>query len=109
MQQHVICILAKDCVLPRCAGLVVRQEGGKGQFGALKRAFRLLVEDVDDKSPQDAAYVYSGYAPLSVRTRLLSHVSAQPPACKQAERRKFGMGMKPSVLFLVRSMPMSVP
>ena len=45
----------------------MRQEGGKGQFGAVKRAFRLLVDDIDDKSPSDAAYVYSGYAPLTVR------------------------------------------
>lgn len=49
------------------AGLLVRQEGGKGHFGAVKRAFRLLVDDVDDKQPADMAYVYSGYAPLSVR------------------------------------------
>ena len=62
-------------MVPR-AGLLVRQEGGKGQFGALKRAFRLLVDDVDDKAPQDAAYVYSGYAPLSVRA---SALHAAPP------------------------------
>ena len=56
------------------AGLLVRQEGGKGQFGALKRAFRLLVDDVHDKDPQDAAYVYSGYAPLSVRPRCFPNI-----------------------------------
>ncbi|BDA43254.1 Vacuolar protein sorting-associated protein 33A [Coccomyxa sp. Obi] len=49
------------------AGLLVKQEGGKGNFAALKRAFRLLVDDVDDKTPTDIAYVFSGYAPLSVR------------------------------------------
>ncbi len=47
-------------------GLLVKQEGGKGNFAALKRAFRLLVDDVDDKTPTDIAYVFSGYAPLSV-------------------------------------------
>ncbi|KAK9915301.1 hypothetical protein WJX75_007269 [Coccomyxa subellipsoidea] len=49
------------------AGLLVKHEGGKGNFTALKRAFRLLVDDVDDKNPTDIAYVFSGYAPLSVR------------------------------------------
>ena len=44
----------------------MKQEGGKGNFAALKRAFRLLVDDVDDKTPTDIAYVFSGYAPLSV-------------------------------------------
>lgn len=45
----------------------MKQEGGKGNFGTLKRAFRLLVDDVDDKIPTDIAYVFSGYAPLTVR------------------------------------------
>lgn len=44
----------------------MKHEGGKGNFTALKRAFRLLVDDVDDKNPTDIAYVFSGYAPLSV-------------------------------------------
>ena len=48
------------------AGVLVRQEG-KGQWAALKRAFRLLVDDVDDQNPADAAYVFSGHCPLTVR------------------------------------------
>ena len=48
------------------AGVLVRQEG-KGHWAALKRAFRLLVDDVDDQSPTDAAYVFSGHCPLTVR------------------------------------------
>ena len=48
------------------AGVLVRQEG-KGHWAALKRAFRLLVDDVDDQNPTDAAYVFSGHCPLSVR------------------------------------------
>ena len=57
------------------AGLLVRNEGGKGNFSALKRGLRLLVDDVDDKNPTDTAYVFSGYAPLSVSipSRPLSH------------------------------------
>ena len=41
-------------------GLLRRQEGGKGSFATLKRAFRLLVDDIDDKNPADIAYVFSG-------------------------------------------------
>lgn len=56
------------------AGVLVRQEG-KGHWAALKRAFRLLVDDVDDQSPTDAAYVFSGHCPLTVRGR------ARPCSC----------------------------
>ena len=43
----------------------MRQEG-KGHWAALKRAFRLLVDDVDDQDPADPAYVFSGHCPLTV-------------------------------------------
>jgi vacuolar protein sorting-associated protein 33A len=48
------------------AGLVRKQEG-KASFGVVKRGLRLLVDDIDDKDPSDIAYVFSGYAPLSIR------------------------------------------
>ena len=47
------------------AGVLARQEG-KGHWAALKRAFRLLVDDVDDQDPTDPAYVFSGHCPLTV-------------------------------------------
>ena len=31
------------------------------------QTFRLFVDDVNEKEPNDISYVYSGYAPLSVR------------------------------------------
>lgn len=46
--------------------MLARQEY-KGHWAALKRAFRLLVDDVDDQSPSDPAYVFSGHCPLTVR------------------------------------------
>lgn len=46
---------------------MLKRQEGKSTFGTLKRGLRLLVEDIDDKDPSDIAYVYSGYAPLSVR------------------------------------------
>ncbi|KAL7424845.1 Vacuolar protein-sorting-associated protein 33 [Cryptotrichosporon argae] len=36
-------------------------------FPALRRSLRLVVDDTDDAAPNDISYVYSGYAPLSVR------------------------------------------
>lgn len=53
------------------AGLLKRQESGKPAFPALKRAFRLLVDGVDDRAPADIAYAFSGYAPLLVRCSLV--------------------------------------
>jgi hypothetical protein len=41
--------------------------GQKSAFPFLKKSFRLLVDDVDEQNPKDASYVYSGYAPLTVR------------------------------------------
>ncbi|ORY34875.1 putative ATP binding protein [Naematelia encephala] len=36
-------------------------------FPALRKSLRLVVDDIDDAAPNDISYVYSGYAPLSVR------------------------------------------
>lgn len=53
-------------------------------FGAARKSLRLLVDDVDDAAPQDMAYVYSGYAPLSVR---LVQVAAQRSALSEAREK----------------------
>jgi hypothetical protein len=47
-------------------GLLRKQEG-KQIFPLLRKNLRLIVEDLDETTPNDIAYVYSGYAPLSVR------------------------------------------
>ena len=49
------------------SGLVKRYEGGRSHFQQIKKAFRLVVDEMDDSSPTDISYVYSGYAPLSCR------------------------------------------
>ncbi len=41
--------------------------GAKTNYGYLRKALRLIVEEVNEQDPNDIAYVYSGYAPLSVR------------------------------------------
>ncbi|XP_031384419.1 vacuolar protein-sorting-associated protein 33 homolog [Punica granatum] len=48
------------------AGLFKRQET-KGNWLTIKRALQLVVEDTDTANPNDIAYVFSGYAPLSIR------------------------------------------
>ncbi|KAK9469504.1 Sec1-like protein [Lipomyces arxii] len=37
------------------------------QFSNLRKTLKLIVDDVNEQIPDDIAYVYSGYAPLSVR------------------------------------------
>ena len=41
--------------------------GAKTNYAYLRKALRLIVEEVNEQDPDDIAYVYSGYAPLSVR------------------------------------------
>ncbi|PON38070.1 Vacuolar protein sorting-associated protein [Trema orientale] len=48
------------------AGLFRKQET-KGNWLTIKRALQLVVEDTDTANPNDIAYVFSGYAPLSIR------------------------------------------
>jgi hypothetical protein len=47
-------------------GLLRKQES-KNAFAILRKYMNLVVEDVDENTMNDIAYVYSGYAPLSVR------------------------------------------
>lgn len=52
---------------PFVAGLLRKQEGGRSAFAGVKKALRLLVDDVNDMAPTDIAYTFSGYAPLGIR------------------------------------------
>lgn len=48
-------------ILPVPAG------GSRTNYAYLRKALRLIVDEVHEQNPDDIAYVYSGYAPLSVR------------------------------------------
>lgn len=51
-------------------GLLKRQSDNKSltfSFPRLRKELRLIVPNIDEENPKDIAYVYSGYAPLSVR------------------------------------------
>jgi hypothetical protein len=41
--------------------------GSKTNYSLARRALHLIVDEVNESSPEDIAYVYSGYAPLSIR------------------------------------------
>lgn len=41
--------------------------GTKTNYAYLRKQLRLIVDEVNEHDPDDIAYVYSGYAPLSVR------------------------------------------
>ncbi|CAP69273.1 uncharacterized protein PODANS_1_9390 [Podospora anserina S mat+] len=41
--------------------------GNKTNYTYLRKQLRLIVDEVNEEDPNDIAYVYSGYAPLSVR------------------------------------------
>ncbi|OIT26365.1 PREDICTED: vacuolar protein-sorting-associated protein 33 homolog [Nicotiana attenuata] len=48
------------------SGLLKKQET-KSNWITIKRALQLIVEDIDTANPNDISYVFSGYAPLSIR------------------------------------------
>ncbi|KAI9926429.1 hypothetical protein ASPWEDRAFT_45475 [Aspergillus wentii DTO 134E9] len=43
------------------------QTGNKTNYSYLRKNLRLVIEEVSEKDPNDISYVYSGFAPLSVR------------------------------------------
>lgn len=54
------------------AGMIPMTGGGtatgtKTNYTYLRKALRLIVDEVNEHDPNDIAYVYSGYAPLSIR------------------------------------------
>jgi len=51
----------------QASGLIKKYEGGRNAFPQMKKAFKLVVDEMDDANPTDISYVYSGYAPLSCR------------------------------------------
>lgn len=48
-------------------GSAAAAAGSKTNYAYLRKQLRLIVDEVNELDPNDVAYVYSGYAPLSVR------------------------------------------
>ncbi|XP_068937737.1 vacuolar protein sorting-associated protein 33A isoform X1 [Petaurus breviceps papuanus] len=57
------------------AGLLRPQAGGRNNYPTIRKTLRLWMDDVNEQNPNDISYVYSGYAPLSVR---LAQLLARP-------------------------------
>ncbi len=49
------------------AGLFKAQDGTKNNLPALRKQLQLFKPDVSEDAPDDISYVFSGYAPISVR------------------------------------------
>lgn len=52
---------------PITAATAPSATGQKTNYNYLRRVLRLIVDEVNEQNPNDISYVYSGYAPLSVR------------------------------------------
>ncbi|KAG0072288.1 hypothetical protein BGZ89_007173 [Linnemannia elongata] len=51
----------------RRLGMLTKQMTTKNTYGLVRRSLSLIVDEVNEHAPNDISYVYSGYAPLSVR------------------------------------------
>eukprot|EP00850_Spirogloea_muscicola_P018861 SM000177S03194 [mRNA] locus=s177:293522:299055:+ [translate_table: standard] len=48
------------------AGLLKKQDV-RGSWAIVRKGLKLVIDDLDDLRPQDIAYTFSGYAPISIR------------------------------------------
>lgn len=51
----------------RRLGMLTKQVTTKNTYSLVRSALSLIVDEVNEHAPNDISYVYSGYAPLSVR------------------------------------------
>ncbi|MEQ2238939.1 Vacuolar protein sorting-associated protein 33A, partial [Ilyodon furcidens] len=56
-------------------GLLKPQTGSRNNYPTIRKTLKLWMEDANEQNPNDISYVYSGYAPLSIR---LTQVLARP-------------------------------
>ncbi|BDD60852.1 hypothetical protein MAP00_005946 [Monascus purpureus] len=74
--QHILTINAlekMELLQPRSSGTAMllpttgAQAATKTNYSYLRKNLQLVIEEVSEKDPKDISYVYSGFAPLSVR------------------------------------------
>ena len=74
--QHILTLDAlekMELLQPRSSGTSLllpttgTQTGSKTNYSYLRKNLRLVIEEVSEKEPNDVSYVYSGFAPLSIR------------------------------------------
>ncbi|TPX46403.1 hypothetical protein SeMB42_g01870 [Synchytrium endobioticum] len=59
--------LSKTGLFKRQDSTTLASKSSSYPYSQIRKAFRLIVDDVNEHQPNDMSYVYSGYAPLSVR------------------------------------------
>ncbi|KAI5648597.1 hypothetical protein M9H77_34602 [Catharanthus roseus] len=86
------------------AGLFRKQET-KGNWITIKRSLQLVVEDTNTANPNDISYVFSGYAPLSIRLvqhairsgwRPIEEILKLLPGPHKEESKRNGFSSSPS-------------
>jgi len=74
--QHILTFSALEkmgLLVPRTANtgylnpMSAANAGSTTDYTSIRKSLRLWIEDVDEQDPEDISYVFSGYAPLSVR------------------------------------------
>jgi len=90
-------------------GLFKRQEGRTNPFARTRKDFQLVV-DVDEHNPTDIAYVYSGYAPLSVRLvehacRAMDQWKPDSPSADQSNQIRPGWQAPPASEDALKALP----
>ncbi|KAK5554549.1 Vacuolar protein-sorting-associated protein 33 [Exophiala xenobiotica] len=58
---------ASALLLPVGGGAAQSEKGTKTNYAYLRKELRLIIDEYNEQDPEDVAYVYSGYAPLSIR------------------------------------------
>ncbi|KAJ3333130.1 hypothetical protein HDU76_011207 [Blyttiomyces sp. JEL0837] len=60
-------------------GLLRASEPSINFYAQARKSLKLIVEDVSEQNPNDISYVYSGYAPISVRLVQAACRNSEPP------------------------------
>ena len=58
---------AASALLLPVGGGAASTTGTKTNYGYLRKELRMIIDEYNEQDPEDVSYVYSGYAPLSIR------------------------------------------
>lgn len=64
---HILTLDALEKMLLLLPRTVIQTTNSRTSYSSLRKLLRLIVDEVNEHSPDDISYVYSGYAPLSIR------------------------------------------
>jgi len=64
---HILTLDALEKMLLLQPRTVIQATNSRTSYSNLRKLLRLIVDEVNEHNPDDISYVYSGYAPLSIR------------------------------------------